>query len=1773
MATPRVTPESTSQSLSVGQSRLASELFRVSEGNPVLEYRFADSGEGASSGYFSLNGVRQDPNALIVVAAADLGNLRWVSGSDLGTETLWVRAANAEGLGAWASFTMSTTAAVPNTRPQVTVPDRSFNTNQSLAVSTLFNATDAENDAITEYRFSDAGEGANSGYFSLNGVRQNPNTLITVAAANLGALQWVGGAEGGSDTVWFRAADAGGLGAWASATFTTTAPPPNARPVVTVQSRSFSANQSAPVSTLFSATDAENDAITEYRFSDSGEGTNSGYFSLNGVRQNPNTLITVAAANLGTLQWVGGAEGGTDTVWFRAADAGGVGAWASATFTTTAPPPNARPVVTVPTRSFSANQSAAVSTLFSATDAENDAITEYRFSDAGEGANSGYFSLNGVRQNPNTLITVAAANLSSLQWVSGAESGTDTVWVRAADAGGVGPWASATYTTEAPPPNARPVVTVSNRSFNANQAVAASTLFGAIDPEGHIITGYHFVDSGEVASSGYFNLNGVKQNPNTVITVIPANLGDLQWVGGSQAGSDTVWIRATDFGGAGTWASALFTTNAPPPNARPQVAAQNRTVASGQRVSAQGLFTASDSENDAIVEYRFSDSGDAPSSGYFEYLQEDNSRVRMPANTNITVNSLTLMFLSYVGGTEAGSETLWVRAADAGGLGPWTSFTITTTPPAPNARPMVSAAVNSVFRGQNVPAATLFNASDADNDAIVEYRFDDEGVGQNTGYFSLNGVRQPNSTLITVAAANLGTLQWVGGAQAGTDSVWIRAADAGGVGPWLNFNIATLNRAPSVNATNASTPWGQSLALAPLLSASDPEGDTITQYEFEDQGASASSGYLTFSGERRNANTPFAVPVANLGNVHFVGGTVAGAESLRVRVFDGGDWSAWMPFTLTTQGNAPAVSASDATVGALQSVAVSTLVAASDADGDTITQYQFSDSGDAATSGHFTLNGVAQGANVAITVDAANLGQLTYVGGENPGTETLWARANDGSGWGPWRSWNMTSAIRFEEVIGTSGNDIYQSGALGTDKIYFGLASTDSFLARNGDEVVLMGGAGSDNYMIGSITDAFITVFENGGSSGDFIQPGLIVDSDTAILATIDNRHLLLGDANPSINRFVLVIDWKQPANQIENWFIGGPPEIVGSGNFSFSAMEQIVALSQAPNFTFDELVAEAPETLAGFSSTVFNEMLQFYTQRENRIANNLTPVVTANSVSLRAGRSVPLSNLFSVTDPNGDPIVRYEIFMVSSGPGYVATNGIRHFEQRFVIDAGDLAASTFEVPESWPTPMVQTYQVSAYDGIAWSGPTSAGVDITVNNAPEITFLPGNMRVPVGRSVPVSSWIQVFDRNGDTVTQFEFTDHDLSAGTGHYELAGVVQTGPFIVTAAQLDSLLYVAPAGSDFFEQVSVSAFDGETWSGEPMGTINATATGNRPPELRLTSQSQMIAPGQPATVSAWFTAVDPDGDPIVQFRFFDHNPASSGYFQLNGVAMEPELVVTPADLGNVTYAPDPGVPGQRPWSGDAISIWVTDVAGSFTASPSPAVYTTSNRRPTLTANDAAVGLNQTVAFASLVGLTASDPDGDQASNYLFEDLGVGPSTGYFVLDGVRLSSIANVSANQIGQLQYRGGSAPGTETIRAHVATNATLGTTPTSDWILIGLRSGDAQADGAGNTSGSARVVSVGVDTTQTFDDVVADSDPLDYYRLDVAAPGNLVLALTELGGNADLQMLDNGGSVLASSLNPDNWSERITQNVAAGTYYARITPAAGHDASYHFAVSLV
>jgi len=145
----------------------------------------------------------------------------------------------------------------------------------------------------------------------------------------------------------------------------------------------------------------------------------------------------------------------------------------------------------------------------------------------------------------------------------------------------------------------------------------------------------------------------------------------------------------------------------------------------------------------------------------------------------------------------------------------------------------------------------------------------------------------------------------------------------------------------------------------------------------------------------------------------------AAPDQLWVRAHDGILWGDWKQFTATPGPNSlPVVTTSDTAASHGQSIDASSLFSVTDADNDSITEYQVWDSTTDPASGHWVVGGVAQGANAAIDVTAAQLASTTFQSGS--GSDDLWVRANDGFVWGAWEEFHVNAPVNHTPVVTAS---------------------------------------------------------------------------------------------------------------------------------------------------------------------------------------------------------------------------------------------------------------------------------------------------------------------------------------------------------------------------------------------------------------------------------------------------------------------------------------------------------------------------------------------------------------------------------------------------------------------------------------------------------------------------------------------------------------------------------------------------------------------------------
>ena len=220
--------------------------------------------------------------------------------------------------------------------------------------------------------------------------------------------------------------------------------------------------------------------------------------------------------------------------------------------------------------------------------------------------------------------------------------------------------------------------------------------------------------------------------------------------------------------------------------------------------------------------------------------------------------------------------------------------------------------------------------------------------------------------------------------------------------------------------------------------------------------------------------------------------------------------------------------------------------------------------------------------------------------------------------------------------------------------------------------------------------------------------------------------------------------------------------------------------------------------------------------------------------------------------------------------------------------------------------------------------------------------------------------------------------------------------------------------------------AFDGTAWSDWDPFTLITTSAAPGPNDGPVaTIDNQVMHTNTSAGVQGLVTAIDPDGDPVTFFQFYDAGTAAgSGYFSVNGVqrAAGQYINVAASQLGNVELHG-----GQAPGSD---LMWVRAHDGVGWGAWDHFILTSENTPPVATIETQNRANNEWVPLPSI--LTTGDADGDAITQYQFYDAGSAADSGYFwtVDVGQRAAdTYITVNAADLGTTWVRGGVAAGSE------------------------------------------------------------------------------------------------------------------------------------------------
>jgi len=228
----------------------------------------------------------------------------------------------------------------------------------------------------------------------------------------------------------------------------------------------------------------------------------------------------------------------------------------------------------------------------------------------------------------------------------------------------------------------------------------------------------------------------------------------------------------------------------------------------------------------------------------------------------------------------------------------------------------------------------------------------------------------------------------------------------------------------------------------------------------------------------------------------------------------------------------------------------------------------------------------------------------------------------------------MAKVGKLKEVKGTQNSDRL---LVGDRKVAYALAQNDILeaaidpLLGSISASFLVGGSGNDTYRAGRYGTT--VVLENGSSSdNDFLlATGIGIGKQSSFVLDIDNRHLLAADVNTE--QFVLLVDWKKPANRIERVQLSTGEYSHGEIVSSYRGFDNYLG-----NFSWRQLVSEKVLDLnrVGLSPSNVNRAIQKITRRAAKLeksANMLSSSASTPGARTLSNARHPLVPAFSPSE------------------------------------------------------------------------------------------------------------------------------------------------------------------------------------------------------------------------------------------------------------------------------------------------------------------------------------------------------------------------------------------------------------------------------------------------------------------------------------------------------------------------------------------------------------
>ncbi len=445
-----------------------------------------------------------------------------------------------------------------NFPPTVFADNATVELNQTIAPNGRFTVDDVDpNSVVTRYRFRDSVTTPQSGYFTFDGVPWQQGTVLEVAAADLYRVRYRSAALISSELITIQAFDGVYWSDPGAATYFTVTPNIDP-PVISGTNMSVAAMEFFKVSDFISAADPNGYPILNWLINDGVNNAASGYFQLDGVNLAQQTWHNLTSEQFSRLLYYGGLIGGTENLNFHARDAG---AWSPFRYYAVTTKPNLNdPTVVAGNTLVRRGNRVNIEQMFSYGDIDGNSMKWVQVKDLGSSPTSGYFELDGVRQDSGIFIRVNADELGRLKYVAGSVIGSENFDVQVFDGQRLSTVSRALVTT-----TEIPVITPGSSAIQMLDSFESRRVADFVSVQSAVsLVRVEVIDLNQISSSGRLLLNGLELEAGVVHSLTPQQYSDLRVRGGADdlgRSMDRYSIRVDNGFEKSAWSSFEISTD------------------------------------------------------------------------------------------------------------------------------------------------------------------------------------------------------------------------------------------------------------------------------------------------------------------------------------------------------------------------------------------------------------------------------------------------------------------------------------------------------------------------------------------------------------------------------------------------------------------------------------------------------------------------------------------------------------------------------------------------------------------------------------------------------------------------------------------------------------------------------------------------------------------------------------------------------------------------------------------------------------------------------------------------------------------------------------------------------------------------------------------------------------------------------------------------------------------------------------------------------------